>query len=92
MWLDDGRYIDFKGQALKWRLLDVLAGSGGNATKEQLVAGVWNESRYHPLRHDNRLHALARKLRRSLGDAVAPSHVVTSEDGYALGGTVHVLG
>jgi hypothetical protein len=56
------------------------------------VLTVWRERVYHPLRHDNRLHAAVRKLRRRIeDDPRAPARVVTTDQGYALGGTVRLL-
>lgn len=82
VWLASGERVSFERHALLFRLLEVLAVHGGHADKERLVVEVWGERSYHPLKHDNRLHAAVRKLRKRLGDA---SLVLTTDDGYALG-------
>ena len=77
------------GCELLWRVLATLADAGGRASKEELVLSVWEEHDYHPLRHDNRLQAAVRKLRRAIeDDPSTPRRVVTTE-GYALGGAVY---
>lgn len=83
VWLPDGRAVDLSRRALLWRLLTTLADLGGAADKETLTCEVWHEREYHPLRHDNRLHAAVRKLRRALGDD-GPSYLQTTDSGYAL--------
>jgi DNA-binding response OmpR family regulator len=89
VWLFDGRRISLARHPIPWRLLDRLAARGGAATKEQLVTEVWEERAYHPLRHDNRLQAAVRKLRLEIEDDPSrPTRVLTTADGYALGGLV----
>ena len=69
-----------------------LAEADGALDKEALVLAVWGERVHHPLRHDSRLHAAVRELRpRIEDDPRAPARVVTTEQGYALGGTVRLL-
>lgn len=88
VWLPDGRHIDLGRHPVLWRLLSFLAEHGAGS-KEALAKSVWGESEYHPLRHDNRLQAAVRKLRRAIEDDPSnPTRVVTSEDGYELVGPV----
>jgi hypothetical protein len=85
VWLPDGRAIPLDAVPLLGRILDALVLAGGRASKEELVLGVWGERSYHPLRHDNRLQAAIRKLRRRIEDDPAkPERLVTTDDGYAL--------
>jgi DNA-binding response OmpR family regulator len=86
-WLPDGRVVDLSRHPVQLGLLACLAARGGRATKEDLVLAVWEVREYHPLYHDNRLHAAIRKLRVQIeDDPSAPLRVVTESDGYALGG------
>lgn len=86
VWLPQQRSVDLSRRDLLWRLLCVVADHGGEAHKEQLVVEAWGEREYHPLRHDNRLQAAVRKLRRAIeDDPSSPTRFVTREDGYALG-------
>jgi DNA-binding response OmpR family regulator len=88
VWLPRGRAVALDRRPVLWRLLEVLLGRGGKATKEELVEDVWSEP-YHPLRHDNRLRLAVRKLRKLVeDDAAHPTRVITTADGYALRGTV----
>ena len=69
--------------------LDWSVAGEGRATKEELVVAVWREAEYHPLKHDNRIKLMVHKLRKSLeNDAAAPYRLLTTDDGYALGGQV----
>ncbi|MGE0328642.1 MAG: AAA family ATPase [Polyangiaceae bacterium] len=84
--LSDGRPVDLSKRELLGRLLMVLINHGGRASKEQLVLEAWGEREYHPLRHDNRLQAAVRKLRRAIEDNPSkPTRFITTEDGYSLG-------
>jgi hypothetical protein len=90
-WLPDGSAVDFTKRALHWRLLSTLAAHGGRVTKERLVLDVWDETEYHPLKHDARLQVAIRKLRELLeDDPGAPERIVTVEDGYALTGPIRL--
>ncbi|APR83853.1 Flagellar hook-length control protein FliK [Minicystis rosea] len=92
VWLPSGARIDLSRQSVEWRILASLVARGGSATKEALTLSVWSEREYHPLRHDNRLQAAVRKLRLAIeDDAKAPARIITTEDGYALGGVVRLL-
>jgi len=92
VWMPNGAQIDFSRHALLLRILEVLAAHDGEASKESLVVEVWGERSYHPLKHDNRLHAAIRKLRKRLDeDAASPRWVRTTEEGYALGSSVRLL-
>ncbi|MFT3768096.1 MAG: AAA family ATPase [Minicystis sp.] len=92
VWLPDGRRVDLARHPVPWRLLTGLAAHGGHAGKEALVVAVWEERAYHPLRHDNRLQAAVRKLRVEIeADPSSPTRVLTTSDGYALGGVVRFL-
>ena len=89
VWLADGRVIDLSSRGLLWRFLETLVLGGGALSKEAIVLGVWEEREYHPGRHDPRLHMSARKLREAIeDDPGAPSRLLTTEDGYRLGGAV----
>lgn len=91
--LSGGRTVDLSRHPLLFKILGSLAARGGRADKEALVTDVWAERSYHPLRHDNRLHAAVRKLRLRLeDDPRAPARLVTTEEGYALAGKVRVVG
>lgn len=93
VWFSSGARVDFSRHPLLFRILERLAARRGSATKEQLVVEVWGERSYHPLRHDNRLHAAIRKLRKQLGDDAHDSRwIVTTEEGYALGRGAQVVG
>ena len=86
VWLPQGRRVNLSRRELLWRLLTVVADSGGEASKEELVQKVWQQRQYHPLRHDNRLQAAARKLRVLVEDeASRPRRFITTNEGYALG-------
>jgi tetratricopeptide (TPR) repeat protein len=89
VWLPDGREVDFTRRSLHWRVLEILVQHGGWATKEQLVRGAWEESEYHPLRHDARLQVAIRKLRELVEqDPSSPTRILTLEDGYGLAAPV----
>ena len=92
VWLSEGRKIDLSKKPLLWRVLATLADRGGQATKEDLVLTAWGEREYHPARHDSRLHVSARKIRELIEDEpAAPRRLLTTDDGYRLGGTVRRL-
>ena len=89
VWFEDGSEVDMGRRPLLFRMLTVLADAGGSATKEALVAAVWQEDVYHPLQHDNRLHSAVRKLRRMIEqDPRDPKRFLTTEEGYALAAPV----
>lgn len=88
-WLPDGRWVELEAKATQWALLEALVDGAGD--KESLVQAVWSEASYHPLRHDNRLHATVRLVRRALADPDPPVRVLTTEDGYRLGGPLRVV-
>lgn len=91
--LPDARRVDLSKRELLGRLLQVLVNHGGSASKERLVLEAWGEREYHPLRHDNRLQAAVRKLRRAIEDNPSkPTRFVTTEDGYAIGDPLIWLG
>ncbi len=91
VWLEDGRVFDLSKRALAWRILEFLVGAEGEASKEALVLGVWEERGYHPGRHDPRLHMSVRKLREVIeDDPSSPTRLVTLEDGYGLAGVVRI--
>jgi hypothetical protein len=92
VWLDDGSLVDLSKRDVPWRLLSILADAGGHADKESIVVQVWAPKSYHPLAHDNRLRLAARELRRAVeADLANPKRLLTTEDGYALGGRVRRL-
>lgn len=79
-----GRVVDLSRKALLRRLLAALI-DAGSADKESLVCGVWEESIYHPGRHDPRLHMSVRKLRELVEDnASDPKRILTTSTGYAV--------
>lgn len=91
VWLPRGRTVALGAGTLSCTLLRVLCDEGGAATKETLVTRTWGKE-YHPLRDDNRLRLAIRKLRRIVeDDPLEPARVVTTTDGYALGGTARRL-
>lgn len=92
VWLPTGEWVDLTRRGLLARLLTSLARHGGSATKEQLVEEVWEESEYHPLRHDTRLQVTVHKLRELLEqDAGAPRLLLTTPSGYALASPFRVV-
>ncbi len=92
VWLSSGAWVDLARRPLQLKLLTTLARRGGSATKEDLVREVWEESDYHPLRHDSRLQVTIRKLREVLEtDASEPRYLVTTPEGYALRGPVRIV-
>ncbi len=87
-----GTEHSFSRKRIGWALLTTLLDAGGEASKEALVLGAWDETEYHPIRHDARLQVAMRALREELeDDPGAPCHLLTTEAGYALGGTLHAL-
>ncbi|MEZ4434754.1 MAG: hypothetical protein R3F65_20315 [bacterium] len=84
VWLPDGRAVGFETRPTLWSLLAALAEAPAGLGKEALVAAVWPGERYHPLQHDNRLHATVRLLRKAIDDE-ASTRIETTEDGYRLG-------
>jgi hypothetical protein len=86
VWRPDGSTLDLSSKPLLLRILDLLFDHGGAADKETLVVGAWDESAYHPGRHDAKLYTAIRALRRELeSDPSAPSLLVTEGERYALG-------
>ncbi|MBW2464899.1 MAG: winged helix-turn-helix domain-containing protein, partial [Deltaproteobacteria bacterium] len=89
VWLPDGRVVQLHKKPLLWRVLASLADHAGEATKEQLINEAWGEDEYHPIRHDPKLHVSIRSLRKVLeDDPSTPSRLLTTDDGYRLGGVV----
>lgn len=83
VWQADGPEI--QPSPLLWRLLLLIAEAGGALDKEALCLGAWDEPSYHPLRHDNRLHANVRKLRQLIEpDPDQPQRLLTTEAGYGF--------
>ncbi|MCA9565388.1 MAG: winged helix-turn-helix domain-containing protein, partial [Myxococcales bacterium] len=84
LWRSDGSEVDLGSAPLLWAL--VLSVFQGVGDKEGLQA-VWGETDYHPLKHDNRLRLSIRKLRELVEpDPSKPIYLLTTEDGYSLGG------
>lgn len=89
VWLPDGRTVDLRKKPLLFRILTSLVERGGAASKEQLINEAWGESDYHPIRHDPKLHASVRALRKAIeDDPSAPTRLLTTEEGYELGGAI----
>ena len=89
VWLPDGRTIALAKKPLLFRILCTLADQGGEATKETLIHRAWAEREYHPMRHDPKLHVSIRALRKAIEDDPSePSRLLTTDDGYALGGVI----
>lgn len=67
-------------------MVTTLVDKGGEASKEELVLGAWEERLYHPERHDPKLHVAVRALRKTIErDPSNPELLRTADDGYALG-------
>ena len=83
--MPDGQRVDLKKQFVLLNLLKVLGESKGQSlTKEEIVGKLWKEE-YHPLRHDNKIHATILRLRRLLEeDAKVPQIIQNVEDGYRI--------
>lgn len=89
VWLPNGTTISLASSPQLWSILVALFEHRGAASKEQLVRAIWNETEYHPLRHDNRLQVAVRKLRQLIEEeASRPARLVTIAVGYALAGYV----
>lgn len=89
VWFEDGTSVELDSRSLTWRILDTLIRHGGSASKEQLVQEAWGEGDYHPLRHDGKVHVAIRKVREQILDTAAvAARLLTTEDGYMLGGVV----
>ena len=85
VWSSDGSHHDLSRRPRLWRLLGHLV-KCREATKEALAAVLWPDEPYHPLKHDNRLQAQVRQLRRVIEeDPAAPVRLLTTAEGYALG-------
>lgn len=89
--LADGASVDLKSKRVLFDLLLALSRRGGEATKEQLLLDAWGVRDYHPLRHDNRLKAAVRKLRRLLESTLGDDPLETTDDGYRLRGQFRVV-
>ncbi len=84
-WTDAGQRCSLASRQLAHRLLCALAAAGGALSKEDLLLQVWDEPHYHPLKHDNRLRVLVKKLRQHLDAHLGgDGWIETLEDGYAL--------
>jgi hypothetical protein len=90
--LHGGHAVDLSSKRVLFDLLLALSRRGGEATKEQLLEDAWGVRDYHPLRHDNRLKAAVRKLRRLFESTLGDDPLETTDDGYRLRGHVRVVG
>ncbi len=83
--LPNGERIDLKKQFVLMNLLKLFgADPGKSVSKEDIVRKVWKED-YHPLRHDNKIHATILRLRRLMEkDAKNPTFILNTEEGYCL--------
>jgi len=81
----DGEKVDLKKQFVLVNLLKLLGEKGDQGvTKEEMVIRLWRED-YHPLRHDNKVHATILRLRKLIEpDLKAPQFILNSPDGYQL--------
>jgi hypothetical protein len=87
-----GSEHSFSRKRIGWAVLMTLLDAGGEASKEALVLGGWEEAEYHPIKHDARLQVAIRALREELeDDPSTPTRLLTTDAGYALGGTIRVL-
>jgi tetratricopeptide (TPR) repeat protein len=92
VWLPDGRTVSLARKPLLFRVLTTLADHGGAASKETLINEAWDEREYHPIRHDPKLHVSIRALRKAIEDDPSqPARLLTTEEGYTLGGVVRRL-
>jgi hypothetical protein len=92
VWLSDGSRVDLSKQLAPWRLLRSLVEKGGSATREELAQLVRDERPHQPQRGDDRLEAVVRSLRLQIEDDPSePSRLITTSEGYALGGVVRLL-
>jgi hypothetical protein len=86
VWLPGGRVVPLAKSPVAWACLASLADRAAGMTKDELVPILWDGESYDPRRHDNRLHPLVNKLRKSIEDDPAhPTRLVTTRDGYRLG-------
>lgn len=83
--LPTGERIDLKKQFVLMNLLKLFGEEPGRSvSKEDIVRKVWKED-YHPLRHDNKIHATILRLRRLMEkDAKNPTYILNTEEGYCL--------
>ncbi len=89
VWLPDGKIVSLQRKMLLFRVLTTLADRGGEASKEELICDAWGEAEYHPLKHDSKLHVSIRSLRKVIeDDPSTPTRLLTTDEGYALGGIV----
>jgi hypothetical protein len=86
-WTEDGRAVSFASTPMLWNVVKAIADRGGSASKGDLATSVWGVRDYHPLRDDKRLQVAVRKVRMLLEEnPSAPTRLITTADGYALGG------
>lgn len=83
--LPDGQRVDLGKQFVLLNLLKLFGEDPGKSiSKEDIVRKVWKED-YHPLRHDNKIHATILRLRRLIEkDAKHPVFILNTEDGYCM--------
>lgn len=87
--LPSRRVVDLSSAELHVRMLVVLARGRGQASKEELVIGAWEQVSYHPHRDDRRLHVAVHRLRQLLEqDPRNPQILLREGDGYRLGAPV----
>ncbi len=84
--------VSLEALPLLWRCLRSLADHGGEVDKSTLYTEAWQESEFHPLRHNNRLHTTINKLRKCLAlTPGGPPVLVTTDAGYALAPTQPIV-
>lgn len=87
--LPNGQRIDFGKQFVLMNLLKLFGEEPGRSvSKEDIVKKVWKEE-YHPLRHDNKIHATILRLRKLIErDAKHPTYLLNTQEGYCLNAKV----
>lgn len=85
LYTPSGEKVDLKKQFVLVNLLKLLGEKGADGvTKEEMVNRLWKED-YHPLRHDNKVHATVLRLRKLIEpDLKAPQFILNAPDGYQL--------